>query len=112
MIVVYWIAQLLGGIVAALVLAYFLGGTSSGLGVTALAPAVSITQGVLIEAVLTFFLVTTVLHTAIAGKGGNQTGIAIGFTLTFAILFGGPLTGASLNPARSLGPALVYRRSN
>ena len=42
-----------------------------------------------------------------SGKAGNLAGVAIGLTLTFAILFGGPLTGASLNPARTLGPAVV-----
>ncbi|HMD80954.1 MAG TPA: aquaporin, partial [Anaerolineales bacterium] len=59
-----------------------------------------------VEALLTFFLVTTVLHTAVAGKAGPMAGWAIGTTLAIAILAGGPLTGASLNPARTFGPAL------
>ena len=42
-----------------------------------------------------------------SGKAGNLAGVAIGLTLTFAILMGGPLTGASLNPARTFGPALL-----
>ena len=41
-----------------------------------------------------------------AGKGGAFAGLAIGLTLVFAILAGGPMTGASLNPARTFGPAL------
>ena len=61
----------------------------------------------MIETILTFFLVNTILNAAVSGKGGNQAGLAIGFTLTFAILMGGPLTGASLNPARTLGPAIA-----
>jgi aquaporin Z len=48
-----------------------------------------------------------VLNAAVSGKAGNLAGVAIGLTLTFAILMGGPLTGASLNPARSFGPALA-----
>jgi glycerol uptake facilitator-like aquaporin len=60
-----------------------------------------------VEALLTFFLVTTILHTAVAGKAGPMAGWAIGTTLTIAILAGGPLTGGSLNPARTFGPAAV-----
>jgi glycerol uptake facilitator-like aquaporin len=56
---------------------------------------------------LTFFLVNTVLHTAVAGKAGPFAGWAIGTTLAIAILAGGPLTGASLNPARTFGPAVA-----
>ena len=63
----------------------------------------------LVEIVLTFFLVNTILHTAVAGKGGNMAGWAIGMTLAFAILAGGLLTGASLNPARTLGPAIFSK---
>jgi glycerol uptake facilitator-like aquaporin len=60
-----------------------------------------------VEALLTFFLVTTILHTAVAGKAGPMAGWAIGITLTIAILAGGPLTGGSLNPARTFGPAVA-----
>ena len=47
------------------------------------------------------------MNTAVSGKAGNLAGLAIGITLVFCILMGGPLTGASLNPARTFGPALV-----
>jgi glycerol uptake facilitator-like aquaporin len=60
----------------------------------------------IVEAVLTFLLVNTILHAAIAGNAGRMAGWAIGTTVTAAILVGGPFTGASLNPARTLGPAL------
>ncbi|HXO21695.1 MAG TPA: aquaporin, partial [Thermoanaerobaculia bacterium] len=63
--------------------------------------------GLVVEAILTFFLANAVLNCAISGKAGPPAGIAIGLTLVFAILMGGPLTGASLNPARSLGPAVA-----
>lgn len=106
----YIIAQLLGGWAGALALRFFLQGTAwadGGLGVTRLAAGVSNTQGVLLEALLTFFLVTAVFNTAVGGHVGAHAGAAVGFTLVALILVGGPLTGAGLNPARSLGPALV-----
>lgn len=112
----YVVAQLAGGVVGAFALRFVLGGAETGLGVTSLAQSlqaggatvsVSPTTGVLIEAILTFFLVNAVCNAAVSGKAGNLAGAAIGLTLTFCILMGGPLTGASLNPARSLGPALA-----
>ncbi|HUF40259.1 MAG TPA: aquaporin [Anaerolineales bacterium] len=104
--IVYWAAQLIGGALAAAVLLFVLGGSESGLGATVLSEGVTPVQGIVLEAVLTFFLVTTVLHAAVDGKAGDFAGVAIGLTLAFAILMGGPLTGASLNPARTFGPAL------
>lgn len=108
--VVYWLAQFSGAIFAAFLLRTF---------VTLLSPeafAATATTGALttdypyyalgVEALLTFFLVNTVLHTAVDGKAGPFAGWAIGTTLAIAILAGGPLTGASLNPARTLGPAV------
>ena len=65
------------------------------------------TQGLIVEIILTFFLVNTIFNTAVSGKAGNFAGLAIGLTLVFCILMGGPLTRASLNPARTLGPAVV-----
>jgi MIP family channel proteins len=112
----YWVFQLLGGIAAAFALRWVLGGVVGGLGATTLAgnlvvagERVTVTPaiGLFVEGVLTFFLVNAVLHCAVAGRAGELAGLAIGLTLTFAILMGGPLTGASLNPARTLGPALA-----
>lgn len=103
----YWVAQLLGGTAGAFALAHALGGTPNNLGATMLAENVSVSQGFLIEFILTFFLANAVLNCAISGKAGNLAGVAIGLTLTFGILMGGPLTGGSLNPARTLGPAIV-----
>lgn len=107
--VVYWVAQCLGAISAAGLLHLAvsqLGGTiDNGATTGALTENYPI-YAMLIEAVLTFFLVNTVLHTAVAGKGGQLAGVAIGMTLAAAILVGGPMTGASLNPARTLGTAV------
>ncbi len=66
-------------------------------------------QAILLEAVLTFFLVFTVFAAAIDDRGAFRSiaGLSIGLVLTFDILVGGPLTGASMNPARTFGPALV-----
>jgi len=112
----YWVFQLLGGIAGALALRYVLGGVVGGLGATTLARGLAVggttvtvtpLAGFVLEAILTFFLANAVLHCAVAGRAGNLAGLAIGLTLSFSILVGGPLTGASLNPARTLGPAIV-----
>jgi MIP family channel proteins len=105
--VAYIVVQLIGGTLGALVLRFVLGGTSTGLGATTLAANVSPVQGVVVETILTFFLVNAIFNTAVSGKAGNAAPVAIGLTLAFCILMGGPLTGASLNPARTLGPAVA-----
>jgi MIP family channel proteins len=111
--------QLLGGIAGALALRAVLGAAPNGLGATHLASglqvggiggtviSISPAAGLAIEAILTFFLVNAVLNAGISGKATIPGGLAIGLTLVFCILMGGPLTGASLNPARSLGPAVA-----
>jgi MIP family channel proteins len=111
----YIVFQIAGGIVGALALRWVLGGTGTGLGMTQLhtldvqGTTVTITPliGVVLEAILTFFLVNQVMNAGISGKATIPGGLAIGLTLTFCILMGGPLTGASLNPARSIGPAVA-----
>lgn len=113
----YIAVQLAGGALAGYALAYCLGGTGTGLGATVLAQPLELpggvsvfvtpAMGVVIELLLTFFLVNAVLNAGISGKATPIDGLAIGLTLTFCILMGGPLTGASLNPARTLGPALA-----
>ena len=105
----YILVQLLGGILAGYALGFVLGDGCSGcgLGATVLASDVSPTQGLVLEAILTFFLVNTVLNAAVSCKAGNLAGLAIGLTLAVSILMVGPLTGASLNPARTLGPAVA-----
>ncbi len=102
----YWIAQCLGGIFAAALLFFIFGGPKNGLGATVLAPGVTPFQGILIEAILTFFLVNAIYFGAIKGYAGKRAGFIIGMTISFDILMGAPLTGASLNPARTLGPAI------
>ena len=89
-----------------------LGGFTDSLGATLPAPGVSHGQTLVLEAILTFMLVTAILNTAVSGKGGDLAPFAIGLTLIFCILMGGPLTGASLNPARTLGPGLFTNTLN
>jgi MIP family channel proteins len=103
----YVVVQLLGGIAGAFVLAWVLGPRGGTLGATVLGEGMTTTSGLVLELILTFFLVNAVLNAGISGKATIPGGLAIGFTLTFCILMGGPLTGASLNPARTLGPAVA-----
>ncbi len=102
----YWVAQFLGGIVAALVLSGILASNNVGPTVGSLTSG-AVWSAAAFEFILTFFLVSTVYQVAVYGKGGNMAGFAIGVTLAASILAGGTFTGASLNPARTLGPALV-----
>lgn len=109
----YWIVQFAGGIAGALMLKAILP-MESDLGVTVLttvetggAFTVTPIMGLFVETILTFFLVNIIFNTAVNGKAGSFAGFAIGLTLIFLILMGGPLTRASLNPARTLGPAIA-----
>ena len=105
--VAYWVAQFAGATVASYALLYLIGNTG-GLGAT-VGGLTNSDPGktIVVEAILTFFLVATVCGTAVAGRSGNAFGLAIRFVLTMDILMGGALTGASMNPARTFGPALA-----
>jgi len=105
----YWVAQLLGAALAGFLLRWLLGETGA-LGMTLPGSGVSAAQAVTIEAILTFFLVIAVFGSAVAGRNGNAAGLAIGMVLAMDILMGGSLTGASMNPARTFGPALALMR--
>ncbi|MEX0679555.1 MAG: aquaporin [Pirellulales bacterium] len=111
----YWIAQLLGAIAAAYLLLWIVGhGTNLGATVGSLTPVgpdpaegTNALKVIVVEGVLTFFLVVAVMASGVHGLNGNAAGLAIGLVLTMDILFGGSLTGASMNPARTLGPAVA-----
>jgi len=105
----YIIAQLLGATIAGYaLLTIFPNSPGLHLGATALGPNISVGMGILIESILTFFLVFVIFAVAVDKRGHNGAfGLAIGFVLTFDILFGGALTGAAMNPARSFGPAFA-----
>jgi aquaporin Z len=108
----YIVVQLIGGVAGAAALNFVLGAQAGTLGATVPAEGVSVAQTFVLEMLLTFFLVNAIYFTAVSGKAGDFAPIAIGLTLAFCILMGGPLTGASLNPARSLGPALFSSAPN
>ena len=106
----YIIAQISGAIIASLlILSIFPSAiTDFNLGATTLASDVNATSGTMIEAILTFILVFTIFGSAIDKRAPNgSAGFAIGTAVMLAILIGGPITGASMNPARSFGPALA-----
>ena len=103
----YIVVQILGAIVAAFALKFTLGSLAGSLGATVPAENVSAIQALLMETILTFIFFTVIYHTAARGAAGNHAPIAIGLTLVFAIMAGGNVSGASLNPARTIGPALA-----
>src|SRR6266404_2707120 len=105
--ILYWSAQLLGAFIAALICLSLFGRDVVVTGTPQLAINLTGMQGILVEAILTFFLVFVVYGTAVDERGRTVAGFAIGATITLDILFGGPLTGAAMNPARVFGPALA-----
>jgi MIP family channel proteins len=102
----YWIAQLLGAIAAAALVAYFFGtedGAGASIGTLTNTDA---WKAVLLEAFITFFLVLGYLFVYRNPWLAMVNGLAIGLILTFVFIAGDYLTGASANPARSFGPAI------
>jgi aquaporin NIP len=101
----YWLAQAAGALAAAAILRGSLGNVAH-LGATL--PAGSQSQSLLWEIVLTFFLMFVIMSVATDTRAvGEAAAIAIGGTVGLDAMFGGPISGASMNPARSLGPAFV-----
>jgi aquaporin Z len=110
--VVYWVAQFGGAVLAALLLKWVLpqgAEDASNLGVPALGSGIGSGQAVVIEAVLTFFLVWVVFATAVDPRGTFKqiAGLAIGFVIAFDVLMAYGLTGGAMNPARAFGPQLA-----
>jgi MIP family channel proteins len=101
----YWGAQIVGALVAALLLRASLGNIAH---VGATLPAGSQGQSFLWELVMSSFLMFVILAVATDTRAvGEAAAIAIGGTIGLDAMFGGPISGASMNPARSFGPALV-----
>ena len=101
----YIIAQVLGAITASL-LVFFMFAEHATLGSTL--PSGSASQSFLLEIVLTFILMLTIINVATGSKEqGMMAGLVIGGVVALEALFAGPVSGASMNPARSIGPALV-----
>jgi MIP family channel proteins len=103
-VVPYWLAQVVGALVAAAALQVSLGSVADGV----TRPTGSDLQAFAWEAILTFILVTVIVSVATDVRAvGQAAAIAIGGAVALGSLVGGPISGASMNPARSLGPALV-----
>ena len=106
-VVGYWIAQLVGAVLAALCLRLLFGNVAA-LGTTLPAGSGGAWQSFGLEVLLTFFLMLVIMAMATDTRAvGQAAALAIGATVGLEALFAGPISGASMNPARSLGPALV-----
>jgi aquaporin Z len=106
----YIVAQLLGALLAALMIkmVYPLGVVRPiSLGTPTIANTIQLQQAMIIEGLMTFFLVSAYFGTILNPAAPRLGGLGVGLTLLFDMLVGGPLTGAAVNPARAFGPALV-----
>ena len=101
----YVIAQMTGGIVASAVMLALLGSIAhQGANI----PVVGTSQALGLEVILTFLLMLVIVAVATDSKAqGQLAALAIGATVALEIIFAGPLSGSSMNPARSLSPALI-----
>ncbi|CAL9101109.1 Major intrinsic protein [Musa troglodytarum] len=103
----YWVAQLLGAVIGALLLKFVTGLDTP---THSLGAGVGAVEGVVMEIIITFALVYTVYATAVdpkRGSVGTVAPIAIGLIVGANILAAGPFSGGSMNPARSFGPAVA-----
>jgi aquaporin TIP len=105
---VYWLSQLAGAIVAAAILRWLLKQPQF-MAAIPHAPSIGDFKALVIEGILSFFLIWAVFATAVdpGGTFKSIAGLAIGLTITIDVFMGGPLTGAAMNPARAFGPELV-----
>ncbi len=103
----YWIAQVAGAILASALHSLLFPARAVAGHYGATVPTVGVAQAVAIEAIITFFLMLVAMSTATDRRvNRGVVGLAMGLTVTLAGFFAGPLTGGSMNPARSLAPAL------
>jgi len=107
---VYIAAQIIAAIFAAYMLKWLLPEaltTATRLGGQSISLEISAGQAIGLEAIATFFLAFVIFGTAVDPRAPKIGGLAIGLTITADILAIGPFTGASMNPARSFGPAVA-----
>jgi aquaporin Z len=102
----YVISQVIGAFVGSLLLGLILGSFSA-LGANGLVGDTTVWIALLVEVILTFIFTATILGVTDKKENGHVTGIVIGLTLVLVHLFGLPFTGTSVNPARSLAPAIL-----
>ena len=105
---IYWAAQLIGAILAGLILVALFGVEPVRVGTPDLATNVGFAAGIAVEIVTTFFLVLVIFGTAVDERAPKSVfPFAIGLTVALDIMAAGPITGAAMNPARTFGPALA-----
>jgi aquaporin TIP len=104
----YILSQVIGSFLATALLALALGDRVRAVnyGSPMLGEGVSAGTGLIVEAVLTFFLVFVIYGTTVDKRAPKMAGLFIGLTITLDILMGGPVTGAAMNPARQFAPAV------
>jgi aquaporin Z len=103
----YWAAQFAGAILAALFLQVVFGHVTAG-GNYPIAKPGGDWRALVMEIVLTAILVSVILHTATGGRSiGHNAAIAVGSTVALLGLFASPISGSSMNPARTLGPDII-----
>ncbi len=108
--VAYIIAEVIGATLAGVLLIVSLPsdvGNAVHWGAPTLSPRTNLFQGILLEAIMTFFLVIVIFGTAIDLRAPKLGGFAIGLTVVVDVLTGGPFTGAAMNPARASGPMIA-----
>lgn len=108
----YIVSQILGALAGSALLGVCVGsfdnlGANSYGGLLPNGVEVTLVMALIVEIILTFIFVTTILGVTDKKENGHVTGIVIGLTLTLVHLFGIPVTGTSVNPARSLAPAIL-----
>lgn len=105
---IYWAAQLIGGLVAALIVALAVSRDIVAVGTPGLADGVNPVVGIVLEAIATFILVLVILGTVVDRRApATVYPLAIGLAVTVGVFAIGAFTGGALNPARAFGPALV-----
>lgn len=112
--VFYWLAQFAGAILAVFFLKTLVAPLGADIGQIVTSGILTESQPVLamvLEAILTFFLVNTILYTMVEGKGGVVASLAIGAALAFTTLVGFVFTGDAMNPARTLASAIFANPS-
>lgn len=106
--IAYVIAQLIGALAAAAIVRYVTpAAIPASAGVPSLGAGTDALQGIVLEAGLTMVLLAAVFGTAVDPRGPKIGGLAIGLAVAADVMFGGPLTGGAMNPARWFGPAVV-----